>query len=287
MNFRIILNLIRWDKPVGTLLLFLPCTFGVALNAKSLSDYYLIILFLIGSFIMRSSGCIINDIWDKDYDIKVERTKNRPIASKQISICASLTIFFTLCFFGLGILAFFSKKTILLSLLSIPLVIIYPFMKRLVFFPQIFLGITFNFGILIASMELAGSITIQSLILYLGSIFWTAGYDTIYGFMDIKDDKKIGIKSLSIFIENKSPKIWLLSFYSIFVSMTFFASYEGISYHHPASVISLFLLIFQFIWQVLTLDIDNSADCLYKFKSNTISGMLVFIFIASSQISRF
>ncbi len=284
MKYRDVLDLIRFDKPVGVMLLFFPCAFGIALNANSILDYKLLIPFFIGSFLMRSSGCIINDLIDKNYDIKVERTKTRPIASGKISPIQAILIcvLFSLC--GLSILLLFSLKTIIFTFLSIPLVILYPLMKRFTFFPQIFLGFTFNFGILVASMELAGKITAQSVILYIGAIFWTSGYDTIYGFMDIKDDKKIGVKSLSIFIEKKGPKFYLIFFYILFVLLTYISVILTESKQNIVSLTAVIFLICQLSWQIFTLNIDNPINCLYKFKSNMLAGLLAFAFISLSRI---
>ncbi len=283
MKYKDILDLIRFDKPIGVMLLFIPCAFGVGLNASSILCYKLLIPFFIGSFVMRSSGCIINDILDRNYDINVERTRDRPIAAGRISIKLALIICAILSFIGLLVLLSFSLKTIIFTLLSIPLIILYPLMKRFTFFPQIFLGLAFNFGILVASMELAGQINIESIILYIGAIFWTAGYDSIYGFMDIKDDKKIGVKSLSIFIEGKNPKFYLASFYFVFILLTCLA----VSFNSPTlnflHFALLALLTAQLSWQILTLNIDNPADCLYKFKSNVLAGLFAFAFISLSQ----
>ena len=273
------LNLMRFDKPVGTLLLFLPCAFGVALNASQAKDSFLLIPFLIGSFVMRSSGCIINDIWDRGFDSKVARTADRPIASGKISVMSALILCAILCLIGLIVLFLFSRNTILFSFLSVPLFVIYPLMKRYTYFPQAFLGFTFNFGILVASMELNNEITIPSLILYLGSVFWTMGYDTIYGFMDIVDDKKTGIKSLSILIEKHNPKAWLFVFYLVFVLFIAASGYLMVGKFGALQAFVLCLILAQFIWQVKTLDLQNPQDCLSKFKSNIGAGVLVFAFL--------
>lgn len=280
-KINLILNLIRFDKPVGTLLLFLPCSFGVALNAKEPKDFWLLIQFLIGSFVMRSVGCIINDIWDRDFDSKVARTANRPIASGKISVAEALIFCVILCFVGLIVLFTFSKKTILFSFLSVPLFVIYPLMKRYTYFPQTFLGFTFNFGILVASMELKNEITVPSLILYLGSVFWTMGYDAIYGFMDIVDDKKTGIKSLSILIEKHNPKFWLFVFYLIFVLAIDASSFIMSGRFGVFQAVLLSVILAQFFWQVKTLELQNPSDCLRKFKSNIGAGVLVFAFLFS------
>jgi 4-hydroxybenzoate polyprenyltransferase len=164
--------------------------------------------------------------------------------------------------------------------LSIPLLIIYPLLKRFTYFPQAFLGFTFNFGILVSSIDMKGEITLASLVLYLGAVFWTMGYDSIYGFMDIKDDKKIGIKSLAILIQKCKPKIWLLTFYIIFVLFTCCSAYlEGKSLNRQM-VFMIILILAQFMWQVFSVDLTNPNDCSKKFKSNILAGLLVFLFLS-------
>ena len=273
-DFKIILSLIRWDRPAGTMLLFWPCAFGVAINS-SIIDYFLILKFLLGSFVMRSAGCIINDMWDRDFDSKVERTKTRPLASKAISpLYASLILMIFLAA-GFLLLCSFKLDTILFSMLSVPLIIIYPVMKRITYFPQFFLGFTFNFGILVASKEILGHISLHSIILYLGTVFWVAGYDTIYGYMDIKDDKKIGVKSLSIYIEHNHPKIWLSIFYILFFIFLILAGQEAGKINSNFDFAVIFLIFVQLAWQVLSLKIDSPIDCMQKFKSNMYLGALI------------
>jgi 4-hydroxybenzoate polyprenyltransferase len=210
--------LLRLNKPTGIFLLFFPCAFATILFASKSSDLWLLCLFAIGSLIMRSSGCIINDIIDKDLDIKVARTKTRAIASSAISVQNALVILGILLLAGLWTLLQLPLLAIKIGLFSSPLIVIYPLCKRFSYFPQVILGLIFNIGALIAAATLQKAITMEALWLYLGCVFWTIGYDTVYGFMDIVDDKKIGIKSLAIKLEHRAYKLWLACFYSLFIA---------------------------------------------------------------------
>ena len=201
-HFKIFLELTRLNKPIGFMLLFWPCSWGLAL-ANSLNQnqnlYYLyLILFFLGSVLMRSAGCIFNDIVDKDFDKKVKRTKKRPIASGKITILQSFIYVILLCLIALVVLLQFNLTTILLGLSSMILAFSYPFMKRITYWPQLFLGITFNWGILMAWTSMGNEISFNILLLYFSAIFWTLGYDTIYGAQDMSDDEIIGLKSTSI-----------------------------------------------------------------------------------------
>ena len=196
------IDLIRLKKPIGFMLLFWPCAWGltVAYNFEKNIDLYFfyLILFLLGSILMRSAGCIVNDIFDKDFDKKVSRTKNRPIASGKISIKLGLFYSCILCLIALSVLLNFNYFTIILALGSMPLAFTYPLMKRFTYWPQLFLGITFNWGLIMAWAASTNYISQEIIIFYLSAIFWTLGYDTIYGAQDIKDDQIIGVKSTSI-----------------------------------------------------------------------------------------
>ena len=198
-KIKILILLSRLNKPTGFLLLFWPCAWGLTLGYyfNDETDLYLkyIILFFLGSVFMRSAGCIFNDIVDKDFDKKVERTKNRPIAAGKISVLEAFVYIFFLCLLAFLILLQFNLLTIILGFGSMTLAFAYPFMKRITYWPQLFLGLTFNWGIIMGWTSLTNSISIEPLILYLSAIFWTLGYDTIYGLQDIHDDEIIGVKS--------------------------------------------------------------------------------------------
>ena len=185
-------ELIRLNKPIGFMLLLWPCWFSIAyleFSEQYLLGYY--IIFIIGSVIMRSAGCIINDLIDQDIDSKIERTATRPLASKKITNFNAIIFLFVLLVIGLLVLLQFKTETILVGLLCTPLIVLYPLMKRITFWPQLFLGIIFNWGVIICSVEFYGTITKEYLILYVACVLWTIGYDTIYAYQDLTDDKKI------------------------------------------------------------------------------------------------
>jgi 4-hydroxybenzoate polyprenyl transferase len=280
-QLNLFIELTRLKKPIGFMLLFWPCIWGLTLVYdfnSSLSNYiFFSLLFFAGSILMRSAGCIVNDIVDKNFDKKVERTKNRPIASGKVSVKLASIYSIVLCGLAFLVLINFNKYTIYMALLSMPLAFTYPLMKRITYWPQLFLGITFNYGLLLAWISVSNEISLVPLIFYMGAIFWTLGYDTIYGFQDIKDDEIIGVKSTSIKFKN-DPKKFLLFCYSIFVfSLIFlgflmnFKLYYFIFLTLPATQL--------FVFQIKNLKLSNSLDCLNKFKSNNLLGLLVLISI--------
>ena len=201
-KINLFIALTRLNRPIGYMLLFWPCAWGLTLafdftNNLNLYLFYLI-LFFFGSVLMRSAGCIINDIVDKNIDKQVERTKNRPIASERVSVKLGLIYSSILCSIAFLVLINFNKLTIILAILSMPLAFTYPLMKRFTYWPQLFLGITFNFGLILGWTSIQNTLNLVVLVFYIGAIFWTLAYDTIYGFQDIKDDEIIGVKSTSI-----------------------------------------------------------------------------------------
>jgi 4-hydroxybenzoate polyprenyltransferase len=233
------------------------------------------LLFLAGSILMRSAGCIINDVVDKNFDQKVERTKNRPIASGKVSVKLALIYSIALCGLAFLVLINFNKFTIYMALLSMPLAFSYPLMKRITYWPQLFLGITFNYGLLLAWVSVSNDISLVSIAFYVGAIFWTLGYDTIYGFQDIKDDEIIGVKSTSIKFKN-DPKKFLLFCYFVFIISLIFV---GINMNFKLFYF-MFLIIPTaqlFIFQIKNLNISDTNDCLAKFKSNNFFGLIVLI----------
>ena len=273
-DFKLFLDLIRINKPIGIMLLFWPCAWGLTLVNDFTNNNFQYILhliyFFLGAVLMRSAGCIVNDILDRKYDILVERTKNRPIASGKISINLALIYVIILCSFAFLILIQFNLTTILLGLASMPFAFSYPLMKRYTYWPQLFLGFTFNYGLLMAWFSLSNEFTYIPLILYFGAIFWTLAYDTIYGFQDIKDDEIIGVKSTSIKFKT-NPKLFIFVCYSIFI---LFQIITGVLmefdyyYFMGIIIIACHLLIFQ----TLKLNISDTFMCLKKFKSNNFLG---------------
>ena len=278
-NFNLFIDLTRFKKPVGYMLLFWPCAWGLTIGYnfqyQMLSYLKYLLLFFLGSVLMRSAGCIINDIADRNYDRKVERTKNRPIASGAISVQLGLIYSIILCLLAFLVLIQFNKFTILLALLSMPLAFTYPLIKRFTYWPQLFLGITFNYGLILGWTSSNENIQIVPLIFYTGAIFWTLGYDTIYGFQDIKDDEIIGVKSTSIKFK-KDPYTFLKACYVI-VILSLLIIGVLMEFNYPYFIFLILPLLHLFYYQIKTLDIDNTSNCLKIFKSNNIFGLLVFI----------
>ena len=284
-DLKLFLDLIRIKKPIGIMLLFWPCVWGLTLGNNFNNNYFLYIkysiYFFLGSLLMRSAGCIVNDILDRKYDIRVERTKNRPIASGEISVRLGLIYVILLCSFAFLILIQFNMTTILLGLASMPFAFSYPLMKRFTYWPQLFLGFTFNYGLIMAWFSINTQFSYIPFIFYIGAIFWTLAYDTIYGFQDIKDDEIIGVKSTSIKFKN-SPKLFIFICYSFFVLMQIIAGVlMNFSYYYFVGIliISVHLLIFQ----NLRLNISNQDSCLSKFKSNNFLGFLIFLNIITNK----
>ena len=273
------IELIRIKKPIGFMLLFWPCAWGltIAYNFQNSLDLYFfyIILFFLGSVLMRSAGCIVNDIFDKDFDKKVLRTKNRPIASGRITVNVAIIYSCILCLLALLVLLNFNYFTIILALGSMPLAFTYPLMKRFTYWPQLFLGITFNYGLILGWTSIFSQIDLIPLILYIGAIFWTLGYDTIYGYQDIKDDEIIGLKSTSIKFKNKA-KQFLLSCYFILIFTLILIGFmmDFNKYYYFFLTIPFFHLFF---YQIKTFDSKKPSDCLNVFKSNNMFGLIVLI----------
>ena len=281
-HLKIFVELTRLNKPIGFMLLFWPCSWGLAyaysFNQNLNLFLYYLLLFFLGSVLMRSAGCIFNDIIDKDFDKKVKRTKTRPIASGKITVKKSIVYIFILCLIAFLILIQFNFFTISLGMSSMILAFAYPFMKRITYWPQLFLGITFNWGIIMAWVAINNNITQEIIILYISAIFWTLGYDTIYGTQDMSDDEIIGIKSTSIkFKEN----------IKIFVSCSYLISFLFIAYlfnkNIGINIFSLILLIFliSLVYQLLKFKKENPKECLKMFKLNNLTGLILFFGILS------
>ena len=285
-HLNLFIELIRLKKPIGFMLLFWPCLWGLTIaynfNAELFTYFQYIFFFLAGSILMRSAGCIVNDIYDKNFDKKVERTKNRPIASGKISIKLGLIYVIILCLCAFLILINFNKLTIILALCSIPFALLYPLMKRITYWPQLFLGITFNYGLILGWISIHGELNIIPLIMYFGAIFWTLGYDTIYGFQDIKDDEIIGVKSTSIKFKN-IPFVFLIICYLIFfLTIVITGIYLKFDYIFFMSLALLFYHLF--FRQISKLNIKIKKNCLKIFKSNNEIGLLIFISIIIGKI---
>jgi 4-hydroxybenzoate polyprenyltransferase len=278
-QIKLFIELIRLKKPIGYMLLFWPCAWGLTLAydfSNKLNDYFLyLILFFLGAVLMRSAGCIVNDILDRKFDEKVLRTKNRPIASNKISIKLGIIYTLVLCFLALLVLLNFNTYTIILALGSMPLAFTYPLMKRFTYWPQLFLGITFNYGLILGWTSVKGEISIIPILFYIGAIFWTLGYDTIYGYQDIKDDEIIGLKSTSIKFKGKEKK-FLLSCYSImlifFIVGGYFMKFNDLYYF-----LILIPLAHLFFFQIKNFQSKDPKNCLKLFKSNNFLGLMILL----------
>jgi 4-hydroxybenzoate polyprenyltransferase len=281
-QINLFIDLTRLKKPIGYMLLFWPCAWGLTLSydlSKEKITYIIyFILFLCGAILMRSAGCIVNDIVDRKFDKKVYRTKNRPIASGKISVSQGFFYAGILCLIALCVLVNFNKLTIILALGSMPLAFTYPLMKRFTYWPQFFLGITFNYGLILGWTSITNEISITPIIFYIGAIFWTLGYDTIYGFQDIKDDEIIGLKSTSIKFKN-TPYIFLKTCYSIFlISLIIVGFLMHLNYFY--FIFLLLASVQMFYFQIYKLNIDNTDSCLKSFKSNSSLGLLILLALA-------
>ena len=277
-NLKLFIQLTRLDRPIGYMLLFWPCLWGLTIAydfERNLNSYFFyLILFFLGSVLMRSAGCIVNDMADRNYDKKVLRTKNRPIASGRISIMLAFFYASFLCLLALVVLLQFNKLTIYFALASMPLAFTYPYMKRLTYWPQLFLGITFNYGLLLGWISVQENLTLEPIIFYIGAIFWTLGYDTIYGYQDIKDDEIIGVKSTSIKFKNNPKKFLSLCYVITLISIIII----GISMNFN-NFYFLFLVLpaTHLFFQIKTLNIKDNNSCLKIFKSNNVLGLIIFI----------
>ena len=277
-HFKIFVNLTRLNKPIGYMLLFWPCSWGLAYaykNANELNIFlYYLFLFFLGSILMRSAGCIVNDIVDQDLDKKVKRTKNRPLASGSISNARAIIYSAILCFISFFILIQFNFKTILLGLSSMILAFAYPFMKRFTYWPQLFLGLTFNWGMIMGYTAILDQISTEIIILYVSAIFWTLGYDTIYGIQDVADDEIIGVKSTAIKFK-KNIKLFVSICYlisSLLIIITFANSIKI-----NLSTLFIIMFILSLIYQLKIFNKDDPNTCLKAFKINNFSGILLFI----------
>jgi 4-hydroxybenzoate polyprenyltransferase len=280
------LRLMRLDRPIGTWLLFWPCVFGMALGGMAdggsrhiIADLRLVALFAIGAVVMRGAGCTFNDIVDRNIDAQVARTRGRPLPSGAISVRAAWIFLALQCAVGLSILLQLNRFAILLGASSLVLIAIYPFMKRVTWWPQAWLGLTFNWGALLGFAAVTARLALPAFLLYAACFFWTLGYDTIYAHQDKDDDALIGVKSTALlFGANSRP--WIALFYLVALVL-FLAAGEAV----PSSEFALLLLptAGHFFWQVYRLDIDDPALCLKIFRSNRDAGaLLAAAFLAAS-----
>ena len=285
-QIKLFIELTRFKKPIGYMLLFWPCAWGLSIaydfNGEVNTYIFYILLFLTGSVLMRSAGCIVNDIFDKNFDKKVFRTKNRPIASKKISVKKGIFYSLSLCFLAFIVLIQFNNFTILLALGSMPLAFTYPLMKRYTYWPQLFLGVTFNYGLILGWTSITGELNLIPLIFYAGAVFWTLGYDTIYGFQDIEDDEIIGLKSTSIKFKQIPGLFLTISYLIFFICLIIVGTLLKLNLvFYFISIVVGFQLYFL---QIKKLDIKSSKNCLSIFKSNNIIGFLVLLGLVLGKI---
>ena len=276
-QLKLFIDLTRLKKPIGYMLLFWPCAWGLTLAydfSNQINTYlFYLFLFFTGSVLMRSAGCIINDIADRKFDSKVSRTKDRPIASGRISIYLGIFYSMVLCLVAFIVLIQFNFYTIFLALGSMPLAFTYPLMKRYTYWPQLFLGITFNYGLILGWISIENSLSMIPIIFYLGAIFWTLGFDTIYGFQDLKDDEIIGLKSTSIKFKS-NPKLFLKLCYAFFlISLIVIGLLTKINMIYYLGLILIGYHLYYI--QIHKLDVNNSENCLKIFKSNNFLGLII------------
>ena len=286
-QLNLFIELTRLKKPIGFMLLFWPCAWGLTLAydfSTSLNNYFFyLILFFLGSVFMRSAGCIVNDILDKEFDAKVFRTKNRPIASGNVSVKLGIFYSLVLCFLAFLVLLNFNLFTIILALGSMPLAFTYPLMKRFTYWPQLFLGITFNYGLILGWTAIKGEINLVPILFYLGAIFWTLGYDTIYGYQDIKDDEIIGLKSTSIKFKGKAKK-FLFICYTLLLILFLLGGYS-MQFNFTYYLLLIIPFIHLLIYQMKIFNLNDPLSCLRAFKSNNFFGLIIFLIILITKNS--
>ncbi len=265
----------RLDRPIGIFLLLWPCLIGLFHVSREISfnTIKFCCLFAIGAAVMRAAGCVINDIVDRKIDAQVTRTKGRPLASGTLGLSHAMIFALLLHLVGLVVLLQFNTLTIILGFVSVIPVILYPFMKRITNWPQIFLGLLFNWGAVMACAAVYGEVTLTAILLYVGCIFWTLGYDTIYAHQDKEDDLMVGVKSTALLFEGNTKK-WVVGFYCITIflwGLSGWVNTSGASFYF-----GLLITAMHFMWQLKILDIDNPVVCLSVFRSNTYAGSFLF-----------
>jgi 4-hydroxybenzoate polyprenyltransferase len=271
------LRLSRLDRPIGSWLLLMPCWWSAALAAGVAGNMVrlpaVVALFFVGAFVMRGAGCTWNDVTDRDLDAKVERTRSRPIPAGQVSVRQALAFLVVQALIGLLVLLQFNRFAVMTGIASLAIVAVYPFMKRITWWPQIVLGLAFSWGALMGFAVLLGRIDAAALALYGGSIAWVVGYDTIYAHQDAEDDALIGIKSTALLFGAGTHRA-LVAFYGLAVLLI------GVAFSLAGSGLAAWTGLFAFaahlVWQIIRLDIGDPALCLRGFKSNRDAGLLLF-----------
>jgi 4-hydroxybenzoate polyprenyltransferase len=270
------LRLARLDRPIGSWLLLLPCWWSVglaAVGAREGVNLWHLVLFFVGAFAMRGAGCTWNDIVDRDLDARVERTRSRPIPSGQVTVATATAFLVLQAIVGLAVLLQFNRFTIYVGLASLGVVAVYPFMKRITYWPQIVLGLAFSWGALMGWPATFAQLDPPALLLYAGAISWVIGYDTIYAHQDREDDALIGIKSTALLFRERT-KPMLALFYALAVALIALAGFSA----GAGLIFALGLLAFalHLAWQIARLDVDDPINCLAVFKSNRDAGLILF-----------
>lgn len=276
-------RLARLDRPIGIWLLMFPCWWGTALASPGCPSPWFLILFALGATVMRAAGCVMNDIADRDFDARVARTANRPIASGAISVRRALAFMAALLLAGLLVLVQFNRFTVLLAAASLILVALYPFAKRVTDWPQAVLGLTFNWGALVGWSAVTGSLTLPALLLYAAGFFWTLGYDTIYAHQDKTDDAVVGVRSTALLLGNRT-RAWLTGFYGLAIVLFAAAgvSAGGLGWPFAASLLAVALHL---AWQTATLDTEDAKGCLARFRANRHVGLILFVAIVAGRLA--
>ncbi len=274
-------RLARLDRPIGTWLLLFPGWWGIALAARRWPDPLLIGLFALGALAMRGAGCTLNDIADRHYDAQVARTRLRPLPSGAVSVPQAAAFLLLQSAIGAAVLFSLNRASIVLGLAVIGLIGTYPFMKRITHWPQVFLGLNFNWGALVGWTAVTGGLAAVPLLLYLGGVFWTIGYDTIYAHQDKEDDRRIGVKSSALALGRRT-RPWLFLFYAAAV-LLWGAAGRAAGLGAPFWA-GLALAALQLGWQAARVDIDDPSDCLAKFRSNRLAGWLVLAGIVGGHL---
>jgi 4-hydroxybenzoate polyprenyltransferase len=269
-------RLARLDRPIGWWLLLLPCWWGLALaqlaQGGGMPNLFYAALFFAGAVAMRAAGCTFNDIIDRDFDAKVARTSSRPIPSGQVSVPRAIVFLVSLSFIGLAVLVNFNAYTIVLAIASLAIVAIYPFMKRVTDWPQLALGLAFNWGVLVGWSALFGGLDGAALLLYAGGVFWTLAYDTVYALQDVEDDALIGVRSTARRFGDASPR-WIGIFFAIAIALLAAAIFAAQG--HPIAYLGAAAAAAHAAWQLRRLDIRNPQRCLAIFRSNRDFGLIV------------
>lgn len=272
------LTLARVDRPIGTWLLLFPCWWSLGLaelaRGRPYPNIWYLLLFMIGAFVMRGAGCAYNDIVDRDFDGRVARTAGRPIPSGQITVLQALAFAVGLSLVGLAVLLQFNSFTVWLGIASLAPIAVYPFMKRVTFWPQVVLGLTFKWGALLGWSAVYGDLSLAPIVLYAGSVTWTIGYDTIYAHQDKQDDALLGLKSTALRFGEATPT-WVGGFYA--AAVVLWAAAGFLAGAHLIFFTALALIALQFAWQVSSLDTREPANCLRRFRSNRDVGWALFL----------